>query len=172
MQECLSRHSLSDEDAVEASSVAHLEQPVPEEQPEDVDSEWTDYWLEHLSMTPAELVAQYEEYLREHDDGDSVQQHCIESAAQPVDVEKDASLYDQHEDNEDEEHQHEDEDEDHQPEDEDSKTDEDDDVCKIEDSTCAPVPVPLGSFYTCVPEYGSRLVRRSYRLRRSPVPSS
>ncbi|MEL6802760.1 MAG: hypothetical protein AAFO91_03135, partial [Bacteroidota bacterium] len=96
--------------------------------------------------------------------------HCNESAATADDEEEDAPLNDySHDDDEDEDEDSKTyDDEDHQPEDEDLKTD---DVSKpSEDSTYATAPVPLGSFYTCVPEYGSRVVRRSYRLRRRPVP--
>ena len=100
--------------------------------------------------------------------------HCNESAATADDEEEDAPFIDYSHDDDDDDDEDEDEDsktyddEDHQPEDEDLKTD---DVSKpSEDSTYATAPVPLGSFYTCVPEYGSRVVRRSYRLRRRPVP--
>ena len=158
--------------------------------------EWNDYLLEHLSMTPAELVALYEEHHPQlkcnddnshldddkskpmgdgdddndddddddHADDDSFQHHnCIESAAQSDADEEDASLQDSR-----------DEDEDNDSKTYDARNTEDstnaNDVPKTEDSTSAAAPVPLGSFYTCVPEYGSRVVRRSYRLRRSPVP--
>ena len=96
--------------------------------------------------------------------------HCNESPATAEDEDEDAPLHAySHDDDEDEDEDSKTyDDEDHQPEDEDLKTDDAFKPC--EDSTYATAPVPLGSFYTCVPEYGSRVVRRSYRLRRRPVP--
>ena len=138
--------------------------------------EWNDFLLEHLSVTPVELVALYEEHhpqLKSNDDDShpdddqskpvsqtstlvdddaddgSVQHHnCIESAAQSDADDEDASLQDSLDEDEDEDSK--------TTEDEDLKTeegeDDDDDVSKTEDSTYAAAPVPLGAFYTCVPE--------------------